>query len=124
MWTGRTKVAEYPELCGRTMVTVVYSIIPPVLTFAPSTQGTVAFFTSVSNKPDEAVKYYKEGERERERERESLCMYVCVCVFICVCVYICSYVHVSMYVFVLICVCVCVHVYMCVCVCVCVCVSE
>ena len=82
IWNGRTKTAEYPQLNGTTSVTVVFSIVPPLLTFAPSTQGTVAFITSVSHDRLEAMQYYKEGN--------TVCECVCVCVVcVCVCVYVC-----------------------------------
>ncbi|KAK7104585.1 protein-glucosylgalactosylhydroxylysine glucosidase-like [Littorina saxatilis] len=63
LWTGKTKTAEYPNIAGTTAVTVAYTVVPPVLTFAPSTQGTVAFFTSVSHDQGEALNYLAEGQK-------------------------------------------------------------
>ncbi|XP_076464028.1 protein-glucosylgalactosylhydroxylysine glucosidase-like [Babylonia areolata] len=62
VWTGRTKEAEYPEVNGTTPVTVVYSLVPPFITFGPSVEGTATFFTSVGTSKADAMKYFMEGK--------------------------------------------------------------
>ena len=115
--TGKTKVAEYPNIALTTPVTVVSNTIESTITLPPGKSGAVIpFITSISTNKDEAMDCWNIGECMKHLISEKFCWwsvshynsacvmqpfsgqspslnYVCVCAHACMCMYINMYVY-------------------------------